>query len=32
MAKEIRVYWDACTWIAYINQEKIVEEVNPLIP
>ncbi len=28
MAKEIRVYWDACTWIAYINQEKIVEEVN----
>ena len=22
MAKVTRVYWDACTWIAYINQEK----------
>ena len=22
MAKAVRVYWDACTWIAYINQEK----------
>ncbi|MDE2814368.1 MAG: PIN domain-containing protein [Gemmatimonadota bacterium] len=22
MAKIIRVYWDACSWIAYINQEK----------
>ena len=22
MAKAARVYWDACTWIAYINQEK----------
>jgi len=25
MAKPLRVYWDACTWIAYINQEKAVE-------
>ena len=24
MAKPIRVYWDACAWIAYINQEKAV--------
>lgn len=22
MAKATRIYWDACTWIAYINQEK----------
>lgn len=22
MAKKTRVYWDACAWIAYINQEK----------
>lgn len=22
MAKAIRIYWDACAWIAYINQEK----------
>ena len=22
MARIVRVYWDACTWIAYINQEK----------
>ena len=21
-----RVYWDACAWIAYINQEKNVEK------
>jgi len=25
MAKLNRVYWDACTWIAYINQEKAIE-------
>ena len=25
MAKVSRIYWDACTWIAYINQER---EVN----
>lgn len=24
MAKLIRVYWDACTWIAYIAQEKSI--------
>ncbi len=24
MAKLQRVYWDACAWIAYINQEKSV--------
>jgi predicted nucleic acid-binding protein len=22
MAKPVRVYWDACTWIAYINEER----------
>ena len=22
MANRTRVYWDACTWVAYINQEK----------
>lgn len=26
MARTLRVYWDACTWIAYINQEKAVEK------
>ncbi|MEM7046051.1 MAG: PIN domain-containing protein [Pseudomonadota bacterium] len=25
MNKKNRVYWDACTWIAYLNQEKEVE-------
>ena len=25
MAKVTRIYWDACTWIAYINQEKEIE-------
>lgn len=25
MAKAIRVYWDACSWIAYINQEKEIQ-------
>lgn len=24
MPKPARVYWDACTWIAYINSEKVV--------
>ena len=24
MAKITRVYWDACAWIAYINQEKVI--------
>ena len=24
MAKPTRVYWDACAWIAYINQEKSI--------
>lgn len=24
MTRKIRVYWDACAWIAYINQEKRV--------
>lgn len=28
MAKVIRVYWDACAWIAYINQEKAIETAN----
>lgn len=25
MARLPRVYWDACSWIAYINQEKAIE-------
>ena len=25
MAKRIRFYWDACAWIAYINQEKEIQ-------
>lgn len=25
MARLIRVYWDACAWIAYVNQEKSIE-------
>ena len=28
MVKAIRVYWDACAWIAYINQEKAIETEN----
>ena len=24
MVKVVRVYWDACAWIAYINQEKAI--------
>ena len=26
MAKLRRIYWDACTWIAYINQEKAIAQ------
>ena len=26
MAKLLRVYWDACAWIAYINQEKFIRK------
>lgn len=25
MGKLLRVYWDACAWIAYINQEKAIK-------
>ena len=25
MAKPIRVYWDACTWIAYLNKEEDID-------
>ena len=28
MAKVIRVYWDACAWIAYINQERSIETAS----
>ena len=32
MAKvSVRVYWDACAWIAYINQEKAVRKENETI-
>ena len=24
MVSKVRIYWDACTWISYINQEKSV--------
>lgn len=28
MPKLIRVYWDACAWISYINQEKSIGTAN----
>ncbi len=31
MAKVTRIYWDACTWIAYINQEKEIERPDKTI-
>ena len=31
MAKLRRVYWDACTWIAYINQEKAIAQKDSTV-
>ena len=31
MAKLRRVYWDACTWIAYINQEKAITQKDNFV-